>query len=460
MKTKSLAILSVAALATIGLAAFVLSRSDDSVTARKPPDATTKDGKARLFPGLYEKVNDVATVTIQKKTGTYTLHKTNEAWGLADKANFPIEMDSVRKMLIAIGEMHKLEAKTSDAARYVNFGVQEPDAEGSESALITLKDAAGNEMAKFVLGKEHDLKGAVASNQRYVRKVGDAQTWLVQGSFDSKEKGTDLLKKSILEVKKDRIRSIEITQPDGELLVVDRASPLLTDFTLVEIPEGKELTYPTAPGSVASGLEYVNLEDVEPRGKIDFASPPGPVAKFKTFDGLVVTVTTKDQDGKAWAKFEASFEEPVVTPPLEAPKEGEAPPTEPEKKTPDEVRKEVADLNARLSKWDYQISSYTRTNFGKKKSELLKDKAPPVAPADPNATPGTEKSDEPFFIPNTLPPEIQQQIKADQEAKGNKVIIGTPKSAEGQTPGGTPPIEGSTPTPAPVTPEPHVPKDG
>ena len=47
---------------------------------------------------------------------------------------------------------------------------------------------------------------------------------------------------------------VEITQPDGEILAVDRASPTLTDFTLVDIPEGKELTYPTAPDIELIGI--------------------------------------------------------------------------------------------------------------------------------------------------------------------------------------------------------------
>ena len=218
MKTKSLTLLLVVAGATIGLAALTLYKSQDSVTAKKPADATTKDGKARLFPALLEKVNDVASITIKRKNGEFTLVRANEAWGLAEKNNYPVEMDSIRKMLIAIGEMHKLEAKTSDPARYATFGVGEPDAEGSESALVTLKDASGSEMAKLVIGKEHELKAPGQSNQRYVRKAGDAQTWLVQGSFDLKEKGADLLKKSILEVKRDRTGDrLHILPPDALL---------------------------------------------------------------------------------------------------------------------------------------------------------------------------------------------------------------------------------------------------
>lgn len=443
MKQKTLVILTVATLGTIALAAISISHRDGPSSADAAATSAVKKEKDILFPGLLAKLNDVTTVTIKQKAGEYTLVKSGDAWGLLEKDKFAIEIDPVRKMLIAIGQMQKLEAKTADKSRYDSFGVQDPGVEGSTSALVTLKDASGAELAQLVLGKEHESKGAAVSNQRYVRKGGDAQTWLVQGTFDLKEKGSDLLEKKIVEVKRDRVRSVEITQPDGEFMAVERASASLTDFTLLDIPEGKELTYPTAPGSVASGLEYVNLEDVEPMGKIDFTSAPGPTAKFKTFDGLVVTVATKDQDGKAWANFVASYEAPPAEAAPPAPKEGEAPKPETPKMSAEDVQKEVAELNARLSKWTYQISTYTRANLGKKKVELLKDKPPPVdpnAPADPNK--------DAYKIPSTLPPEIQAQIKADQEAKGNKVVIEAPKPKDG-----APPVE-HTPTPTPADP-PH-----
>lgn len=453
MNTKTITLLALVAAGTIALAAITLQHREEASTAKSLAGATDKDGKARLFPGLLDKVNDVVTVAVRKKGVDYTFTKTGDTWGLAEKDNFPIEVESVRKMLLALGEMHKLEAKTKNPSAHATFGVEDPDAEGAESARITLKDASGAELAQLVCGKEHDLKGAGVSNQRYVRKAGDDQTWLVQGTFDLREKGVDYLKKQVLEVKRDRIRSVEVTQPDGEILAVDRASPTLTDFTLIDIPEGKELTYPTAPGSVASGLEYVNLEDVEPRGKIDYAIPPGPVAKFKTFDGLVVTVTTTDKDGKSWAKFEASYEAPPAETQSEPKNEGEAPKAESPKKSPEEVQKEVADLNARLSKWDYQISSYTRANFGKKKSEILKDKAPPPAPVDPNAPKDPNAPDQDaMHIPSNLPPEIQAQIKEHQESLGNKVVIAPPKSTEGEVP----PADAPKPAePSPADPHDH-----
>jgi len=368
MNSKTLTILLLAAGAAVVVAAFAMR--DDGTTV----DADAVTEKQKLFPGLDDKVNDVATIGVQRRDGGYTLHRVGDGWTLADRNDFPVQMDAVRRTVQAMSNLSVVEKKTADPARWEKLGVQDHDAEGSKSTLVTLLDKDGKELAKLVVGKEAESKGNPASSgQLYVRKAGDPQTWLVSGKLDLHEKPLDWMQKEVLKVPQDRIRSIEIRQPEGETLLVDRPTPENKDFKLHDVPEGKEPTYPTVANSMATALEFVNLEDVVPASDVDFATGTGPIARFVTFDGLVVTVTTKDQDGKSFGSFAASYETPAATEgPL--PAEGEA--AKPAKKTPEEVQKEVADLNARLSKWAYQISSYNRSLFGKKKSEMVKDIAP------------------------------------------------------------------------------------
>lgn len=467
MNAKSLTILGIGTIVTALVAMLTLSKSEMLVQATQE--------HAKLFPNLMASINDVDKVIVKRKDGEYALERKGETWGLAEKGDYPVEMESVRKALIAVANMTTIEGKTSDPSRYDALGVQDPDKEGSKSVLLTLKDKAGKELAALIVGKEHDVKGSMSA-QRYVRKPGEAQSWLVDGNVELKEKASDWLQKKILEVKRDRIRSVEVTQPEGELLAVDRAVPEQNDFTLVDIPEGKELIYPTAPGSLSSGLEYVNLDDVEPAGKVDFSQAPGPSAKFKTFDGLVVTVQTKDQDGKSYARFTASYEAPPPEPAKPADEKGDGDKPEDKKpaatkKTPEEVQKEVEDLNARLSPWTFQISSYSRATFAKKKSELLKDKAPPKPP-EPTVVPGTEpkkdgadapKDGDAFVIPGDLPDNVQEGIKKDLEAKGRKWVIGPPRKKPGDAtppaPGATPPAGGQTPPVNPPTPTPVPPAE-
>lgn len=414
MNPRYLTFLLVAAGATVVVAVVALRSGE--------PSAEAPGEREKLFPALAKKVNDVATIRVQRKDGGYTLHRVGDGWALADRSDFPVQMDAVRKTILALVDMSTVEAKTADPAKWEKLGVQDFDAEGSKSTLVTLLDKDGAELAKLVVGKEAESKGnAATSGQIYVRKAGEPQSWLVSGRLALHEKPLEWMQKEILKVPQDRIRSAEIRQPDGETLLVDRPTAENKDFTLHDVPAGKEPTYPTVANTMATGLEYVNLEDVVPAADVDFATGTGPIARFATFDGLVVTVTTKDQDGKSYAAFSASYEAPVV-PEGPVPPEGDAPKSA--KKTPEEVQKEVADLNARLSKWAYVISSYNRSLFGKKKSEMVKDPAPP---AGASAAPGGEEGDQPMVIPGDLPPEIQEQIRAHQESIGNKTVTGPPR---------------------------------
>lgn len=452
MNSKTLTILLVAAGATVAAAAVALRQSGGS-HAEEPA------AKDALLPGFAVARNDVATIRVQRATGGYTLKRAGDAWTLEDKGGYPVQIDQVRKAVNALSDATLVEKKTSDAARYAKLGVEDFDAADSKSALVTVLDKDGKEIAKLVVGKEAESAGAAGSGQRYVRKAGDKQSWLANLKLDLHEKPTDWLAKEILKVAQDRVRSIEIRQPDGETLLVDRPTADVKDFTLHGVAEGKEPTYPTVANSLATGLEYVNLEDVVPASDVDFTTGAGPIARFTTFDGLVVTVTTKDQDGKSFASFTAGYEAPPTppAPAAEPPKEGEPPaPTPPPLKSAEEVGKEVEALNARLSKWTYVISSYSRAQFGKKLAELVKDKAPPAPPADPNAAPfddGMGGEDDPVLIPSDLPPEIRDQIKAHQESIGNKTADGPPRKkldeAGNEIPPPAPPVEDPKPDPQP-----------
>ncbi len=465
MNAKSLTLLLVLAGAAVFVAAVAL-RSDTS-------SAEESAAKQKLLPGLSgsssdastsDRRNAVAMIRIQRAEGGYTLHKVGDTWTIQDRGDFPVQMDQVRKLVNALGDATTIEAKTSDPAKYARLGVEDVDAPDSKSVLVTLGGQDGREIAKLIVGKQAEASGMQVSKQVYVRRAGEAQSWLADMQLDLHERATDWMAKEVVKVPQDSVRSIEIRQPDGETLLVDRPSKETKDFTLHAVPEGKEPTYPTVANSLATGLEYVNLEDVAPAGDVDFSTGTGPIARYTTFDGLVVTVTTKDQDGKAYASFVASYEAPPAAEVKPDGAEGEttAPPAA--AKSADEVQAEVAKLNDRLSKWAYVISSYSRSQFGKKASEMVKDRAPATPPADPNAAEGggddgmgdgmgdgMDDADKPMIIPSDLPPEIRAQIKAHQEGLGNKTVDGPPRTKPEDAPV-EPPQEPESEPDAPPTP--------
>jgi len=456
MNTKSLVWLGAVTLVIAGVAAMTLERREASERGSQETQ--------KLFPDLSRSVNDVAAITIKKKDGEFTLQKSGEKWGLAEKQGYPVDMEPVRKTLIGLTEATLVEAKTSDKERYAKLGVQDPGATAapetaaadvtgttgaaatraangaeSSSTLVTLKDSSGKAIASLIVGKPHEGK-SFGTNEVYVRRAGEAQSWLAKAALELKDKNVDWLDKKILEVKRDRIRAVDVKHPDGEVVHVERDKPEDTNFTLANIPEGKELTFPTAASGMSSSLEWLNLDDVVPASEVDFKATPPVVCRFSTFDGLTITVTTKEDKDKTYARFEAAYEPPpeVAGPKPEEKKDESADKKDdkkPEKKSPDEVKKEVAELNARLSPWVYVIPSYNKATFTKHMADLVKDKAPPPPPpgsqpaTNPDGTPKTSDPDT-YKIPNDLPPEIQKQIQEHQASLGHKTEVVAPTPAK------------------------------
>ena len=77
------------------------------------------------------------------------------------------------------------------------------------------------------------------------------------------------------------------------------------DFAVADIPEGRELSYPTVANGIAGALNGLELEDVRE------ALGGEPIARTRvtTFDGLQVEVTAyRDGDEPVWFALAASSE--------------------------------------------------------------------------------------------------------------------------------------------------------
>ena len=457
MNPRSLVVLIVATLVLLAVTVVTLRSRESSVRG--------DTGSEKLFPALMPAINDVATVEVRHKGTETTLQRKDGAWGVAQKSDYPVDFEPVKKLLIALAELTTVEAKTSDPERYAKIGVQEPGPD-SDSSLVTVKGAGGETLASLIVGKAHEGKGGLGSGRTYVRKPGEAQSWLVKGELELQESPEGWLQKEILKIPRDRIRAITITHPAGadgaagEVVRVDRATAAEQNFTLHDIPAGKELSYPTVAGSMANALEWLNLEDVVPASTIDFTTGAGPVARFETFDGLVLTVRTKDQDAKTYARFEASFVAPAAAEPAADASAALDDAAKPATKSAEEVQKEVLDLERRLAQWAFVIPAYNKTSFAKKMSELVKDPAPPAG--DGAGFDGAPAGDGGFQMPDGLPPGVEEQLRKQLEAQGQKPGVVTdppPPPADdhaghdhGQDappPAPTPPEQGAGDTPPP-----------
>lgn len=388
MNTKTLALLA-ASVVVIGAAALMLNRSPSAPGPSKTTPAT-------LFPDLTSKVNDVASIEIKKPGETFTLTRTASGWALASKGNFPARVEQVKTTVVGISQLKPVEAKTSNPELYPRIGVQTPgdappppappptpdstETPPTQPTLVTLKDAQGATLASLIVGTQ---KWGTPPTV-FVRKADDPQSWLVEGELQVPTDSIEWIDRQVLNIPRERIKSVSVVHPatpDVAEVEVARAAPSETSFKLSNMPEGRELTAPTAPETLVSGVQYFNIDDVKPAGEIGFSQPEA-ISVFRTFDGLVITTQAVKKDATTWVNITAAFEE--VPTPQPAPATPEANPTPPPAQKPaDEVKKEAAELNSKLSAWAFAVPDYKAKNLTATVETLLKPTAAPVEPPTP-----------------------------------------------------------------------------
>ncbi|HEX6883882.1 MAG TPA: DUF4340 domain-containing protein [Planctomycetota bacterium] len=383
MQQKNLMILGGVTLAALAVAALTLR---DGGTASSAPAA-----EKLLFPELSARINDVAEVRLEKGGKSATLKKDGAQWRMADRGGYPVQLEKVKELAVRVADLEIVEAKTAKKENHAKLAVEWPvtAAEGEEAAdagLVTLKDAAGKELASVVVGKTEWMG---SKPKVYARRAGEDQVYLCapRGSLDVLPEARGWIDTKIVELANDRVQSVTIEHADGETIEIGRSLENHTQFTVKNLPPGQTERYQGVASGVAQALGYgLALEDVRPVGEVDFTQEPLAKARFRAVDGLELVVETAKFEDKTWARIAASYTPPPEPAVPAAPPEGEGaegedaetatPPETPAEEKKD-VGKEAAELDARLSQWAFEIPSYKADVLARRMKDLIPEPAPP-----------------------------------------------------------------------------------
>src|SRR5205823_5669718 len=119
-----------------GSAALVISHRSRHEAAHTSAEA------APLFPGLRDKVNDVAKIRVKRGAVESVIAKSPDkpTWSIESRANYPAEFDQVRKVIGGLAEAETIEPKTSKPEFYEKLGVGDVDKPGALGTRIELDD--------------------------------------------------------------------------------------------------------------------------------------------------------------------------------------------------------------------------------------------------------------------------------------------------------------------------------
>jgi hypothetical protein len=320
------------------VAALVVIALGMWLSSRKISDTQSGAGSP-VIKGLTAQVNDVTEVRIAKGDGTHvTLRKRPTDWVVAER-EFPADSGKVRKLLLDLSELKVVEAKTGDPKKYSQLGVEDvtkPTAGGTRIELVTPEKVHG-----VIVGKSSGMKSG------YVRATDAKQSWLATPQIAADADPKRWLDSTVVDIPEARIREVEVLPASGPAYRVTREKKEQTDFTVPNLPKGRELSSPSAANTVASDLTMLVLTDV--RRAPSPAEPPSLAQRaiFRTFDGLEIQV-----EGRA--EGERRFISLV--------------PQSSAKETTDEAQK----LDARLKGWQFEIPNYKYDALFKPLEDLLK----------------------------------------------------------------------------------------
>jgi hypothetical protein len=392
MNQKTLIGLAVAALLAL-VAAIALNH------ANKPQSETTGETQAYLVPGLREHVNEISRILVTGAGGkpVATLVRGASGWTLAERGGYAADTAKLREFLLKLADARLVEKKTANKDKYATLGVEDVSAADAKGMQVELDGLA--QPLRLIVGNA-GTRGAGT----FMRRAGDAQSWLVSGSLTVERTAADWLKKDLADIAASRIASVTITHADGKTLRVHKDHEGDANFTVADIPKGREAGSEYAANGLASTLAGLRFDDV---AAAQDAAPDGQAlkARYAAFDGLVVDVTAWEKDGKDQAQFAASLDTAQADKGIAAAqakakadyeaataaagaaakdtKDAKAPdaPAEPlAVSNPARDRdnrlaasnKEVGELNARFKGWTYVLPAYKYANINKTLEDLLK----------------------------------------------------------------------------------------
>ena len=259
---------------------------------------------APVVPGLSAELNSVSGIKLSGASNTpiITLKRTDKGWVASSIDGYGADVSKIRDYLIKLSEAKIREAKTANPASYSKLGVEDLTAADAKGILLELEGT--KTPVKLILGS---IAGSGGQGV-YVRKPGEKQSYLASGQIRPEASVNSWIQAEITNIAVNRVQEVTITPPTGDKLVVRKNKVEDADWAVLNVPKGKALSSPSIGNQVAGTLDALRLESVLSAALAEPDLAQTYIARFVTFEGLVVNVTAWEKDSKGYARFNASLD--------------------------------------------------------------------------------------------------------------------------------------------------------
>lgn len=329
----------------------------------QPRPVTTVAERRPLFPELIKNVDTLKSVVIHHGEETTSLDWDGKVWRDRERNGFPADPAKLTNVVVRLAQMAKLEPKTKQADRYGRLDLEDPKAKDSKAHQVILLDRGGKELANVIVGKTKSTNNGQEGGT-YIRLPNDPQTWLASGELTLGQTNADWLARDIIDLPENAVKSVTITHPNGEKIVVFKSDPTEPDYTIQNLPKGTKLPDPSAANAAAGVLTRFSFDDVAPAASKQFPKDKTIMAVVEGFTGFKVNLDILMEQDKAWVKVQGNPPPP------------RAKPAAPEGVHVTDLRNDwdkiIGDLNTKSDGWVFRVPGYQVEALNRRMSDLLK----------------------------------------------------------------------------------------
>lgn len=287
------AVLGVAGLAAIGGALWLASQRS------LPRDPRVGE---RALPGLDAELDALEEVRLARGATLTTLRKGEHGWQVVER-DHPVDQARLRKLLLDLAALEVVEVKTSDPAKYVELGVEDPSGPRAAGTSITL--VAPDSTREIVAGRQGGVKSG------YVRVVGEAASLLASPQIAADPSPAHWIDRTWLDVPADQVALISAMPPGGPKWVASRPEATAA-LMLRDLPKGAKQRAPDVVTNAAGFLTALACDDiVKVAGTSETpgtAGTPGETTHLlvRTFDGREITISGRVEGERHWIRTEVT----------------------------------------------------------------------------------------------------------------------------------------------------------
>lgn len=313
MNTKHVLVL--AAVAVVAIGATALSRQSS-------PGRITADNRgASVFPDLLKQANSIASINVKDANGAITIVRNDKGF-FEKESGYPVKSDTFRELVAAAATFSFEEAKTSDASRFRDLGLDTPagkkdepkkpgdkkkadkdkkpaDAGKKPGREVTFFNADGKSIASFIAGSSESNVGGARGGQ-YIRLPNFKHAWLIRGSANIPSPHTAWFEINLINLNKKVLSKVELTGGGLETINLESADEKADLKIKNPIPEGKKENS-TNVLRVAFMVDPISFEQVrKAKGE---AKPDARKAIITSRDGLKITITNVGDIKDSWVRI-------------------------------------------------------------------------------------------------------------------------------------------------------------